>query len=92
MKGGCACIQKVESWFSSGGVHEAFICETLDDAKQAMEICLKNSEIGVILVSKPVARMIPEMIREAKTSPRMIPVISIIPDIGDQAEVCGGTA
>ncbi|MDX8550802.1 hypothetical protein KHC33_05555 [Methanospirillum sp. J.3.6.1-F.2.7.3] len=92
MKVAVLAFKRLSLGFLLGGVHEAFICETLDDAKQAMEICLKNSEIGVILVSKPVARMIPEMIREAKTSPRMIPVISIIPDIGDQPEVCGGTA
>lgn len=66
--------------FLLGGIHAAYTCENMEESKKIFHECLEKPEIGIILVSRSVADMIPDSIHTARTSPRMVPIVSVIPD------------
>jgi len=89
MKVAVLASRRIAQGFLLGGIHEAFICETEEEAKNAFKHCMDQQDIGIVLISRIVSELIPGSIQEAKKSPCMIPVISIIPDVPKPREVCG---
>ncbi len=65
-----------------GGIHMGYICENAQESQAHLEACMKNPDIGIILVSNTVASMIPEQIHRIKMSPNLVPIISVIPESG----------
>lgn len=76
--------------FLLGGIHQGYVCETVQESKNALKSCLTQPDIGIILISRAVASLIPETIKEVKISSRLIPVISVIPDGPMLSAVCEG--
>jgi len=66
--------------FLLGGLHKGYVCENLEEAKKVFDECLAQPDTGIILVSQSVADMIPEKVKAARTSARMVTVVSVIPD------------
>lgn len=90
MKVAVLASRRIVDGFLLGGVHMGYVCENIESSQKALDSCLQMEDIGIILVSSTVASLIPEKIREIKISPRMTPVISVIPDIVPSKMVCEG--
>lgn len=80
--------RRLVTGFLLGGIHEGFVCEQPEESGKTFERCLEQPDIGMILVSRSVADMIPEMIHQAKRSSRIVPLVSVIPDNARKLAVC----
>jgi len=76
--------------FLLGGVHRGYVCEDAEASRAHLDACLKDSDIGIILVTRTVASMIPDRIHDVKSSSDLIPVISVIPDVPEPGPFCTG--
>lgn len=74
--------------FLLGGVHEGFVADPPGEAAGILDACLARDDIGVILVSEEVAKIVAARIKEVRKSPRMIPIITIIPETGLEKTSC----
>ena len=74
--------------FLLGGVHEGFIADPPGKAAGILDRCLARDDIGVILVSEEVAKAVTGRIQEVRRSPRMVPIITIIPETGQESSSC----
>ncbi|PWR72374.1 V-type ATP synthase subunit F [Methanospirillum stamsii] len=81
--------QRMVMGFLLGGIHEGYVCEDTEESKKRLEECLVEPDIGIILISQSVADLIPDRVYAARTSPRMIPVVSVIPDEMRRPDTCG---
>ncbi|HOJ97528.1 MAG TPA: V-type ATP synthase subunit F [Methanospirillum sp.] len=90
MKIALLASRRMVTGFLLGGVHTGYVCENEEESRINLEACLKDGDIGIILVSKTVASMIPDRIQELKNSSAVIPVISVIPDVQEHMPPCSG--
>ena len=90
MKVALLASRRMVMGFLLGGVHIGYICENSEESQVHLETCLKDADIGIILVSRTVASMIPDKIRDIKNSLDLIPVISVIPDGPEPEPFCTG--
>ena len=90
MKVALLASRRMVTGFLLGGVHIGYICENSDESRVHLEACLKDADVGIILVTRTVASMMPDRIHELKNSSAMIPVISVIPDVHEPGPNCTG--
>jgi len=90
MKVALLASRRMVTGFLLGGVHRGYVCEDVEASRAHLDACLKDSDIGIILVSRTVASMIPDRIHDLKSSSDLIPVISVIPDVPEPGPFCTG--
>ena len=90
MKVALLASRRMVMGFLLGGVHVGYICENTEESRAHLDACLKDADVGIILVSRTVASMIPDRIHDLKNSSDMIPVISVIPDGPEPEPFCSG--
>lgn len=58
---------------------EGIVVHTSVEVNREIDSCLENNEIGIILITEPLAGMIPERLAEIRLNKPM-PLIVVIPD------------
>jgi V/A-type H+-transporting ATPase subunit F len=66
--------------FAMAGIKQLYSIETGQEAKKAVESCLSNPDIGIVIITERLADNIREEIDKLKLDKTLYPIIIEIPD------------